>query len=139
MTVEVKNIGAPGLNGLLYSSLLLNSSDLETMHTCLKVSRDIFAGYVDGRIACVWGTVTPTLLSERAGIWLYTTDLIKSHQFVFVRHSQIVINDLLKEYATIEGNTNINSETSKRWIKWLGAEFIYPPEGDRLAFIIRRK
>ena len=56
-----------------------------------------------------------------------------------VRHSQIVINDLLKEYATIEGNTNINSETSKRWIKWLGAEFIYPPEGDRLAFIIRRK
>jgi hypothetical protein len=138
MSVEVNNIAPADLQYAIATELSMTEDERLTMFHGLRVSTQIYIGRVDEGIACIWGIVTPTLLSSHAGIWMYTTDLIKDHPFIFVRHSQLIIKELLKEFETIEGTTNIHAEHSKRWIRWLGAEF-HQQVGDQIRFVIRRK
>ncbi|HSW91845.1 MAG TPA: hypothetical protein VLG09_04320 [Candidatus Saccharimonadales bacterium] len=138
MSVNVRSVGATALQAAIVEELTMTEDDKLLMYEGLKVSAQIFVGRVDEGIACIWGIVTPTILSTRAGIWMYTTPLVKDHPFIFVRHSQMIVQELLKEYETIEGNTNIHAEHSKRWLRWLGASF-YEPQGDLVKFVIRRK
>jgi hypothetical protein len=83
--------------------------------------------------------IPPTILSDRAYLWLYTDEeKVSEHQFVFIRRSQIAVKRLLDEYKVLYGTTDATSKKTIRWLKWLGAEFI--PSGDRtLEFVIRRK
>jgi hypothetical protein len=110
----------------------------KTLSDCLAISSYVFVGEIDGKIACVWGLVPPTLLSDQAYMWLLTTDLMQEHQFVLVRHSQRVIEDVLKKYNMITGVCIVGENKSIRWLKWLGAEF-GKPDGNKVPFVIRTK
>jgi hypothetical protein len=101
------------------------------------MSTVIWAGFINGGLACIWGVIPPTLMSDRAYLWLYTTDLIKEHQFTLVRHSQLVMEEILSEYPTVVGHAIIGSDKSIRWLKWLGAKF-GPPQGTAIPFRITR-
>ena len=103
-----------------------------------EVSNQVWLGMCDDKIACVWGLIPSSMISNRAYFWLLTTDIVEQHKFLFARHSQIVMEDALKDYEIILGHVNINNERSKRWLKWLGAKFGEPIEGF-LPFYIRRK
>lgn len=120
------------------AALELSAHDREIMDHCIAFSSDVWTGYVDGEVACMWGVAPPSLLSTRAYLWLYVTDLVNDHQFVFVRHSQMVIKKLLEEYDLITGHFVIGGPDSKRWLKWLGATF-GEPEGNLIPFQIRKK
>lgn len=109
------------------------------LRTCIRLSYVLWEGSVDGELACMWGLIPPTLLSNRAYLWLYTTELIKDHQFLFVRHSQRVMEEMLKEYPIIIGHSSINADRSIRWLRWLGAEFGEPISNNLVPFIIRKK
>jgi hypothetical protein len=111
------------------------SIEERTMDYFLMMSTFMWAGYVDNEIACVWGVVPPSLMSNRAYLWLFTTDVIKEHQFLLVRHSQVVIKEILKEYPVIVGHVLLGASKSMRWLKWLGAEFGYP-QGNLIPFRI---
>jgi hypothetical protein len=117
----------------------LEFSDMEekTMNFCLSMSAHMWAGFVDDKLACIWGVIPPTLMSDQAYLWLYTTDVIKEHQFLLVRHSQMVIEDILKEYPSIVGHAMLGSSKSIRWLKWLGAKF-GQPQGTGIPFRITR-
>lgn len=116
----------------------LNKHDQAIMDHCIAFSSDVWTGYVDGKIACMWGVAPPSLLATRAYLWLYHTPLVKEHQFLFVRHSQRIIEGLLKEYDLITGHFVIGGPDSMRWLKWLGATF-GEPEGNLIPFQIRKK
>ena len=90
----------------------------------------------DGKVAGFWGIVLPTLISDRAYLWLYTTPALDDHQFVFVRQSQIWIKETLKEFPLIVGHAFAARTKSIRWLKWLGAKFLQP-EGRLIPFEIR--
>jgi hypothetical protein len=105
---------------------------------CINMATMIWAGFIDDKLACIWGVIPPTLMSSQAYLWLYTTDTIKEHQFVLVRHSQLVIQELLKEYSSLCGHALLGSEKSIRWLKWLGAKFGHP-QGDGVPFRISRR
>lgn len=118
--------------------LPLAPNEQKTMDQCARLSSHMWEGRIDGKIACIWGLVPPSLMSTRAYIWLYTNDTVEDHQFVFVRYSQLMIEEMLKEYEVIEGHCHADAKRSIRWLKWLGAEF-QPLGNKRVAFTIRKK
>lgn len=105
---------------------------------CADSSRQLWIGTVEGELVCVWGLIPPTLLSSRAYLWLYTTDKLKGNEFIFVRHSQRVIEAMLREYPIICGHTVPDVPSTHRWLRWLGARFFEPAQG-LIPFEIRKK
>ena len=110
----------------------------EAMAFCSKISSETWEGRVDGKVACVWGLILPTLLSEQVYLWLYSNELVDQHQFIFVRNSQRLVEEILKRYELIVGHCLIENDRGRRWLKWLGASF-GEPDGKKLPFTIRRK
>jgi hypothetical protein len=112
---------------------------LEIMAKFIAGSTCTFVGYADDMVACVYGLITPTLLSDRAHMWLLTTDVVSDHKFVFIRHSQVVIEAILEKYSQVVGETSVKDEKALRWMKWLGAEFTYPSGVELVPFRITRE
>lgn len=110
----------------------------KTLRQQLAKSTVSYVGRITGKIACVWGLIPPTLLSDNAFLWMISTDTVDEHQFSFVRHSQIVIKELLEIYPTIYGMTTIDEERTLRWLKWLGATFSPGPDKE-IYFSIKRR
>lgn len=119
-------------------SLNLSKGHRETMDTCIKISSMVWVGQIEGEIACVWGIVPKSLLSDQAYLWMHHTDVVHDHQFLFVRHSQMALAEVLKEVNEVVGHVNEKAWRSIRWLKWLGASF-GEVEGKKLSFVIRKK
>jgi hypothetical protein len=101
-------------------------------NTLVRVADDssiVFTGLIDDEPVCIYGLIPPTLLSNRAYLWLLTTELADRQKFLFIRHSQVVIEEILKEYDHIVGDAKIDDARAMKWLKWLGAEFSYPRDG----------
>jgi hypothetical protein len=109
------------------------------MGYCFDMSSAIWVGLIDDQLACIWGLIPPSLMSNQAYLWLYTTDVIKEHQFILVRHSQLVMEEILKRYKSVVGHVLVGKGDSKsvRWLKWLGAKF-GEPDGQGVPFRIVR-
>jgi hypothetical protein len=104
----------------------------------IAASVHAYTGLVAGKIICLWGLIPPTLLSDQAYLWLYTTPAAEEHQFVLVRRGQIEMKKMLEEYPKIVGHCEVGAERSIRWLKWLGAKFGLA-EGALVPFIIERQ
>jgi hypothetical protein len=111
---------------------------MDVMNEWMYRSNEIYYGLVNGKVACVWGFIQPTILSDTAYLWLLTTDIVAQHKFLLVRHSQMFIEEALKTWPTIIGNCAIDDTKAIRWIKWLGGEFDRP-DGKWLPFSIRKR
>lgn len=111
--------------------------DQETMHRAIMNSSRIWCGSVDHKILALWGLIPPTLLSDTAYLWLFTTPRLSEHVFLFVRHSQRVIQTMLAEYPHIVGHAKVGNHKAIQWLRWLGAEFGEPINNDFLPFTIR--
>ena len=98
----------------------------------------LWIGCVDDDPLCIYGLTAPTFLSDRAYLWLWTTSHFDQHVFTFIRHSQRVVEDMLRHYPTIIGHGQVGADRSLRWLRWLGAEF-GPQQGQLLPFIITAK
>ena len=105
--------------------------DQDTMHRAMRNSEHVWLCMQDTKIICVWGLIAPTLLSDRAYLWMYTTKHMKEHTFIFVRHSQRALEAALEKYPIIVGHTLIGNDKAIRWLKWLGAKF-EEPQGQAL-------
>ena len=99
-----------------------------------------WVGRADGKVACIWGLIPPSLLGDRAMLWLQTTDLVEQHKFMFIRHSRIAIEKMLKIYPVIVGIADPDFSTNIRWLKWLGAR-LHEPDFERggIPFTIEAK
>jgi hypothetical protein len=133
---KIEQVTGPRARELI-RAIQFDSYGQKTMDFCFGMSTFIWAGFVDDILACIWGVIPPTMMSNQAYLWLYTTDVVKEHQFLLVRHSQRVIEELLKEYPSIVGHVIVGSDKSFRWLKWLGAKF-GEPQGTAVPFRISR-
>lgn len=109
--------------------------DHETLNACTPAGSDLWVGYVDGCPVCAWGLVPPSILSDRAYLWLYASDRADEHKFLFVRYSRRVMDGLREHYPMIYGTCDRTNARAIRWLRWLGAEFD-PPVGDKAPFHI---
>ena len=140
MTTSISQVQKDQISGLI-SSLdggKLSQSEVEIFNRFVLVSISLWVGEIDGRLVCLWGLIPPTLLSDRAYLWLHTTEAVKDHEFILVRRSQIEIAKMLEEYPRIVGQCLVGEARSIRWLRWLGAEF-GEPEGHFVPFLIERK
>jgi hypothetical protein len=126
MTAHIQEVSRAEFARLISSEVIgtMSDRDCKVIGDALVYSTKVWLGMVDGRILGFWGVILPSLLSDRAYFWLHTTPALEEHQFVFIRHSQMAIKEMLREYPLISGHTIKGSEKSIRWLKWLGAEFL---------------
>ena len=139
MKVVVDEARADSVRDLIFSNASASFDDVQKMvlGNCIQRSAPLWAGFVDGEFVCTWGLIPPTLMSDRAYLWLHVTPALEGNEFAFVRHSQVVIEEMLKDYPIIWGETLVENTRAIRWLRWLGAEFD-KPEGQRIRFMIRK-
>lgn len=139
MTVAIKRSKEVDLREVIARSEVKHIPEAEEiLRDCMYRSIEVRLGLVDGKVACIWGMIPPTLLSSTAWLWLLTTDIIAENKFLFIRHSQRYIEEALLIYPTILGDCLVDNVSARRWLKWLGAEFAQPV-GGRIPFVIRPK
>ena len=138
MTAVISKATGAALIGLLSPEIVgtLDDNAQMIMADALSQSTRVWVGMDDGKVAAFWGIMLPTLISDRAYLWLYTTPALDNHKFVFVRQSQVWIKETLKEFPLIVGHALVGEDKSIRWLKWLGAKFLHP-EGRLIPFEIR--
>ena len=124
------------------AEVVLTAKEARIFDECQKMSLTTWVAHHDGRLVCTWGIIPPSVLSEEVYLWLYATEAVRTSQFLFVRHSQLVIEGLLGEYRAVTGHvTAANSpsgKASRRWLQWLGAEITGPVNRGMLDFRIER-
>lgn len=137
MTVSIQPIGRQRTRELILSAKggILTDIESKTLDACLGFATHLWIGEINDKIACAWGLVPPSLLSDEAYLWLFSTSAVDEHKFIFVRYSQRLIEEMLRIYPTIVGVTDAKAVDSIRWLKWLGAKF-GPPQGKYLPFTI---
>lgn len=116
----------------------LSLSEERNMEQLLKVTNKLFVGIINDEILGACGLAPTTLLSDRAYLWLYHTQKVASHEFLFIRHSRIFIQRMLLEYPVIFGVTAIENKKAIRWIEWLGGKWVGVNKTHR-TFEIRQK
>ncbi len=136
MRVEVRETNVQQIKAGLGEGLIPVHQKM--LDFCLLKSEMLYYGLVDEKVACAWGLVPPTIISDNAYIWLHHTDLVEKHKFLFIRYSQRAVGEMLDRYSEINGHAHGQNERGIRWLKWLGAKMI-APEGDLIPFQIRRK
>lgn len=115
----------------------LSELALEALSRAGRNSEPLYIGMVDDVAICFYGLIPPTLMSNSAYLWLYTTPKFKENSFTFIRHSQIVVKKMLEKYETIRGHGRFSDDRSLAWLRFLGAEFM-PAQGEVVPFEIRR-
>jgi len=138
MTVTIERVTGPELYSLISQEILdsISAEGREIMDRSLRNSSVVWVGSDGDKLLGFWGLIAPTLISNRAYLWLYTPPSIQSYEFVFVRHSQRAVAEMLKEYPIIVGHGMVGADKSLRWLEWLGAKF-GAPEGQLLPFEIK--
>lgn len=138
MTATIERVTGPELYSLISQEILdsISEEGREIMARSLHNSSMVWVGFDGDKLLGFWGLISPTLISQRAYLWLYTTPALQSHEFIFIRHSQRAVAEMLKEYPIIIGHGMVGADKSLRWLEWLGAKF-GAPEGQLLPFEIR--
>jgi len=138
MTTSVEPITSDQISELISSIDPDKVLEIEAMQRYAAISVKLRAGSINGHLICLWGLIPPTLCSDRAYLWLYTTEAAQEHEFILVRRSQIEVQEMLEEYPLIVGHCEISETRSIRWLRWLGAKF-GDHEGTLVPFMIERK
>lgn len=115
---------------------MLPSMDRETMHRAIMNSSEVWVAAKGDAVLAIWGLIAPTLLSDVAYLWLFTTKNMSGHEFRLIRHSRHLIQAMLRDYTCIHGHGAVGNDHSLRWLGWLGAKF-GEPQGNFLPFEIR--
>lgn len=118
---------------------ILTPEESATLEEYLMFSIYLQTGSIDGKFCCAWGLVPPTLLADKAYLWMYSTDEVEQHKFLFVRKSQIAVEEMLKHYPILVGCCETGKTRSVRWLRWLGARFFEPVDPRYLPFEIRKR
>lgn len=121
----------------------LNERDELALAACVSNASHTWVCCIDGRPVAAWGLVPPTILADRAYLWLYVTPQIDSHggmyKFLFVRRAVVIMETMKGLYPHIYGVTSASDKRAQRWIRWLGGEFSPSTVPGMLSFSIETK
>lgn len=134
------NVVVTPFTGVALSSLMeeLSERNADLLDFCQRMSGEVWSGFIDDAYICSWGLIPPTVFSTQAYIWMHTREVVTAHQFVFIRQSQRIIEEMLKKYEVLVGHCIVDARRSQKWLKLLGAEF-GEPENNVIPFAIRRR
>lgn len=116
----------------------MTQHDIVCLLRCSQAATKLWICKIDDDVVCVVGLVPPTIIADYAYLWLHVTEGFDGHEFIFVRHSQIMMQQALKEFQYIYGHCERKNKKAQRWIKWLGGKFGQSSE-DLIPFVFERK
>lgn len=134
MKVEIREVSDFDYRALIRQGRL-SDQEYEIIGNCFARSEERWVGAVDNVVACLWGLIPPTLMSDQAYLWLYHNELVVEHKFAFIRHSQVQMQRMLKLYPNIVGDCLVSNASGRQWLTWLGAKF-HTPQGPLVPFHI---
>lgn len=138
MKVVIEQNGVVDLNEVIKRVPPREQGSLDHLELYIRASITTWVGRYEGEVACIWGLIPPSVLADRALLWLQVTDLIEKNKFLFIRHSRLHMQRMLAIYPTIIGYADPEFSENIKWLKWLGAEFGEPISGG-IPFTIRAK
>jgi hypothetical protein len=104
----------------------------------VATSVPVLTATVDGELLCIFG-ISPVSILTRHGVpWLVGTNLMNSHQFVFLRENRRYMRHLLELYGSLVNYVDDRHEASKRWLRWLGFELGQPEPYGHFGLPFRR-
>lgn len=133
---KVKAIDNEALSVVIIDRLEVSAEHKEILLRSVKNSSHLWLGTHDEIILCFFGLIPPTLLSDTAYLWLYTTTAISGHTIPLIRASLRVRSVWLSLYSSIVGHGTANCPRSLAWLRLLGAEF-GEPTGSVIPFEIK--
>lgn len=83
--------------------------------------------WYQGQVVAMFGIVPESLLSNRAMVWLLTTDTIYKMKISFAKLSLRVLSLMLSRYGLVYNFVDARNEQCLNWLRWLGAN-IYPAQ-----------
>lgn len=139
MTIRITTPNNAEAYDLLFAEHLamLSTIEQESMQRAIMNSSRLWMAMNGDKIVALWGLIAPTLMSDVAYLWLYTTKHLPGHTIPLVRHSHHAVRQMLREYPTLVGHCACSADRSQRWLRWLGAEFTAPINGTVLPFTIK--
>lgn len=137
MTTDIHQVDRDEARELIYDTGALTDLEESNLHSLLRITMHSWACYINGELVCVWGLCPSSLLDDKAYLWMRHTPQLNEHEFVFIRHSRLVLETIFKQYRAIVGLTAATDHKAIRWIQWLGGKYDSPKDGYR-AFVIER-
>ncbi len=137
MRAKIQPTDVKGLKTILDGEPL-SIHDMKCLLRFTQASTKLWVGVIDNQAVCVFGLVPPTLLSDYAYLWLHTTDGFHGNEFIFVRRSQIAIQEGLKHFNKIIGHCEVENRKARKWIEWMGGKF-GEADGKLIPFTFERK
>jgi hypothetical protein len=109
---------------------------LQSLLQSVEGSRDTFAGLADGKVVCMFGVGTTTLISDVAIPWLLGSADLPKHSIAFLRANKARIQEMKQNYKVMRNFVDARNHKAIRWLKWLGFD-ILPPQSfgaDKMPF-----
>lgn len=139
MTATILRVDGAEAYDLIFTEHLsmLTAIEQDTMKRSLANSSRVWLGMDNGKILAMWGLIPPTLMSDVAYLWMRHTEHLREHKFVFIRHSQRMVQQMLEDYPTIVGHCACANTRAQQWLRWLGATFDEPLNDTYVSFTIK--
>ncbi len=102
---EVRDHGREPLDALMYS---------------LENSREVFTGMADGRVVCMFGVGSASIVSRNGCPWLLGARELAAHAPAFLRLNQQYMEHLRRDYDLLWNFVSARNVVAIRWLIWLG-------------------
>lgn len=91
----------------------------ELLERTLVTSHEVWAGFIGGELACVYGIEMPSVCLP-AHLWVVTTEVVERHWVTFLRQSRLMIDRSATRFGPLETWCRSGYQKSDRWLRWLG-------------------
>jgi len=83
------------------------------------------AAYVDGRLVCIYGVISSTMLSTTGNPWLCATDALdeKEVRRVFLANMGPELQWVCEGFDRLWNLVSAENQVAIRWLKWMGFIF----------------
>ena len=99
----------------------------QTALSCaLRGSLQAWTGLIDGRVACMFGVVPESLMGGSGFPWMLGSDLIISHQKLFLRRCRKNVAMMAEQFNYLHNYVDDRNVKAVKWLEWLGFEIGEP-------------
>jgi hypothetical protein len=96
---------------------------LEALQHSVK-SRRCWTVLHEGVPFCIFGVADACLITGKGSPWLLATDEMTKHKRDLLIRSRAFTDVMKQEFKVLENYVWDGNKQSKRWLKWLGYEFV---------------
>lgn len=87
---------------------------------CFYASANVWAGTIDGEVACLYGAAQPKYFVPIAYPWFRGSVRMKGHERAFLRRSKEHVAAIAAYYGELRNLVDARNTKAVNWLEWLG-------------------